>query len=81
MARLGGRERRKLPDLRSGIRTAKVLICCPAAPAERLGVGVRLILENSTVCQIVDELVCYAPSSADDDVIRALGGVGGGVGG
>jgi hypothetical protein len=25
---------------------------------------VRLILENSTVCQIVDELVCYAPSSA-----------------
>ena len=24
--------------------------------------GVRVILENSTVCQIVDELVCYALS-------------------
>ena len=42
----------------------------------------RLILENSTVCQIVDELVCYAPSSALALISFVLffWGVGGGVG-
>ena len=39
----------------------------------------RLILENSTVCQIVDELVCYAPSSTDCDLIAWLWSGGGGV--
>src|SRR5918997_1784467 len=48
-------------------------------PGLRIPARVRLILENSTVCLIVDELVCFAPRSIVSVACPCLGGLWGGL--
>ena len=62
---LTGAKRPKEPNCESPEKPAKVETTCPAGRATEkwFGHGARVILENSTVCQIVDELVCNALSA------------------